>query len=335
MSPNFFGQKTFWTKMNIKPSRKNEIMDDFDDLISHLSDACKVPSSTLRQAIDVYFTSHPPNNHTREPDGNPTPTANVYEAPETGAGEANDKGSEEEVESFLHKSSGSKTKSKAEKPVYEPCAYIKKKTAKAPGGPCGKNATNTIDGKYYCGNKREDGTYTAHMGVMTKAMAKKKPDVIAKAKKEMRMAALSTNPLAQPDKGNAAKKAISADETKKLVMKILAKNIPDTPVAQDKLSVCMYTDNQGITYYYNPTHMIAINQYTNVAYAGFDSDYELVPLTDHQKEVLEQHKINFDPAYFDSGEVIPVADLVDADAEFAASSEEEEDKSSSIESDNE
>lgn len=149
------------------------------------------------------------------------------------------------------------------------CQYQVRKTKNNPeGGVCGKKATNVIDGIYYCGNPRTDGTYTAHMGMMTKRNAKDKD-----------------KPSTKPRRSFSSK---TSDEIKDsaLVKKIL----------KNKIIHLSRKTIDGKTIWVHEPSSICFEQETKCAYGKLCCKSQtIIPLDQDARQFLDTHKLHEKP----------------------------------------
>ena len=285
------------------------------EIVDHLSTDLGIPEDKLRTSIDKYFS-----NILR---------ITGYESPIQSDLQV---GSPKEVEKPT-KTPPNENSGQLKPTQNGCCEYVKKTTARSQGGVCGKKSTLQLDGKWYCGNKREDGTFTGHMGDMSKRAERDTATKLKKTvKRSLDLGESDTQKVTGND-SNSKPARVGQTQVKSDTPPVITKVRQTSQLPKDKLPVSKYTTPNGEYYFYNQQTGIVFNPLTRKAYACVDEKFKLHPLTEENKKFLDKRGDAYDDTYFDE----PVADSSevseDEDSEEEVGSDESGDDSDDSEVD--
>lgn len=265
------------------------------EIVDHLSTDLGIPEDKLRTSIDKYFS-----NILR---------ITGYDE-QTALPSTSKQGSPRQTKTPPDESNTSPTQNSG-------CEYVKKTTARSQGGVCGKKSTLQLDGKWYCGNKREDGTFTGHMGDMSKRAERETATKLKKTvKRSLDLGESNTQVSGSAREGGQTR-------TKSDTPPVINKVRQNSQLPKDKLPVSKYTTPNGEYYFYNPQTRIVFNPLTRKAYACVDEKFKLHPLTEENKKFLDKRGDAYDDTYFDE----PVADSSEVSEDEDSEEENDSDES--------
>ena len=285
------------------------------EIVDHLSTDLGIPEDKLRTSIDKYFS-----NILR---------ITGYEEQTVSPGAAK-QGSPKQTKTPPNEGT---TKELSGPTQSVGCEYVKKTTARSQGGVCGKKSSLQLDGKWYCGNKREDGTFTGHMGDMSKRAERETATKLKKTvKRSLDLGESDTQKVTGND-SNSKPARVGQTQVKSDTPPVITKVRQTSQLPKDKLPVSKYTTPNGEYYFYNQQTGIVFNPLTRKAYACVDEKFKLHPLTEENKKFLDKRGDAYDDTYFDE----PVADSSevseDEDSEEEVGSDESGDDSDDSEVD--
>jgi len=163
--------------------------------------------------------------------------------------------------------------------VGEDCGYIVRPRGNKPPHACGKKARNMVDGVWYCGNQREDGTGTGHLGSALKTTKKKMV------------------PSASTIKNAVTQELVESVSDKTKTVKEKAKPASPPPVIKlvEKKNTINVSKVADSNFYIEKDTRIVIDPDSKKATGVLDDDNKTVnSLTDSDKRFLEAHNIEID-----------------------------------------
>lgn len=189
--------------------------------------------------------------------------------------------------------------------IGEECGYTVKPRNGKPSHLCGKKAKNMVDGIWYCGNLRADGSATAHLGSAIKSAKKK---------------------MLPPNKVKEAVTEELLKGTRELSPPLKKTSEPPTVLKRvEKQNTVNVHKVQGTNFYIDKTTRIIIDPDSKKATGILDKDNKTVkPLDSDSLRFLEAHNIEAEIVEKEESEAEEEVEVVEYETEEESYEEVEE-----------